>query len=81
MTAYTPIWNRDILNYICVGFNLHITTDTDLNLLQTQMHIYIYTHTHTHTKCVREREKNQMGGAYSAYGGKERRIQGFGGET
>jgi hypothetical protein len=26
-------------------------------------------------------EKNEMGGACSAYGGKERRIQGFGGET
>jgi hypothetical protein len=26
-------------------------------------------------------EKNEMGGACSAYGGEERRIQGFGGET
>jgi len=26
-------------------------------------------------------EKNAMGGACSAYGGEERRIQGFGGET
>ena len=26
-------------------------------------------------------EKNKMGGACSAYGGEERRIQGFGGET
>jgi len=26
-------------------------------------------------------EKNEMGGAYSAYGVEERRIQGFGGET
>jgi hypothetical protein len=26
-------------------------------------------------------EKNEMGGACSAYGGKERNIQGFGGET
>jgi drug/metabolite transporter superfamily protein YnfA len=26
-------------------------------------------------------EKNEMGRAYSAYGGEERRIQGFGGET
>jgi hypothetical protein len=26
-------------------------------------------------------EKNEMGGAYSTYGGEERRIQGFGGET
>jgi len=25
--------------------------------------------------------KNEMGGACSAYGGQERRIQGFGGET
>jgi len=26
-------------------------------------------------------EWNEMGGAYSTYGGEERRIQGFGGET
>jgi len=26
-------------------------------------------------------EKNEMGGACSAYGGEERRIEGFGGET
>jgi len=26
-------------------------------------------------------EKNEMGGACSTYGGEERRIQGFGGET
>jgi len=26
-------------------------------------------------------EKNKMGGACSVYGGEERRIQGFGGET
>jgi len=26
-------------------------------------------------------EKNEMGGPWSVYGGKERRIQGFGGET
>jgi hypothetical protein len=26
-------------------------------------------------------EKNEMGGACGAYGGEERRIQGFGGET
>jgi hypothetical protein len=26
-------------------------------------------------------EKNEMGGACSVYGGEERRIQGFGGET
>ena len=26
-------------------------------------------------------EKNAMGGAYSTYGGGERRVQGFGGET
>jgi hypothetical protein len=26
-------------------------------------------------------EKNEMGGACSAYGGEKRRIQGFGGET
>ena len=26
-------------------------------------------------------EKNEMGGACSAYGGEERRMQGFGGET
>jgi hypothetical protein len=26
-------------------------------------------------------EKNKMGGACSAYGGQERRIEGFGGET
>jgi hypothetical protein len=26
-------------------------------------------------------EKNEMGGACSSYGGEERRIQGFGGET
>jgi len=26
-------------------------------------------------------ERNEMGGACSAYGGEERRIQGFGGET
>ena len=26
-------------------------------------------------------EKNEMGGACSAYGGEERRIQGFGGQT
>jgi hypothetical protein len=26
-------------------------------------------------------EKNEMGGACSAYGGEERRIKGFGGET
>jgi hypothetical protein len=26
-------------------------------------------------------EKNEMGGECSAYGGEERRIQGFGGET
>jgi hypothetical protein len=26
-------------------------------------------------------EKNKMSGAYSAYGGEERRIQGFGRET
>ena len=26
-------------------------------------------------------EKNEMSGACSAYGGEERRIQGFGGET
>jgi drug/metabolite transporter superfamily protein YnfA len=26
-------------------------------------------------------EKNEMGRAYNAYGGEERRIQGFGGET
>jgi len=26
-------------------------------------------------------EKNEMGGACSAYGGKERHVQGFGGET
>jgi len=26
-------------------------------------------------------KKNEMGGACSAYGGEERRIQGFGGET
>ena len=26
-------------------------------------------------------EKNAMGGACSAYGGGERRVQGFGGET
>jgi hypothetical protein len=26
-------------------------------------------------------EKNEMGGAYSAYGGEERRTQGCGGET
>jgi len=26
-------------------------------------------------------EKNEMAGACSAYGGEERRIQGFGGET
>jgi hypothetical protein len=26
-------------------------------------------------------EKNEMGGICSAYGGEERRIQGFGGET
>jgi len=26
-------------------------------------------------------EKNEMGGAWSAYGGEERRIEGFGGET
>jgi len=28
-----------------------------------------------------EIEKNEMGGACSAYGGEERHIQGFGGET
>jgi putative IMPACT (imprinted ancient) family translation regulator len=26
-------------------------------------------------------EKNEMGGTYRAYGGEERHIQGFGGET
>jgi hypothetical protein len=26
-------------------------------------------------------EKNEIGGAYSAYGGGERRVQGFGGKT
>jgi len=26
-------------------------------------------------------KKNEMGGAYGAYGGGERRVQGFGGET
>jgi len=26
-------------------------------------------------------EKNEMGGAFSAFGREERRIQGFGGET
>jgi len=26
-------------------------------------------------------EKNEMGGACSAYGGEERRVEGFGGET
>jgi len=30
---------------------------------------------------VIKNEKNEMGGACSVYGGEERRIQGFGGET
>ena len=31
--------------------------------------------------CGYKIEKNEMGGACSAYGGGERRVQGFGGET
>jgi len=30
---------------------------------------------------IDQSRKNEMGGAYSAYGGEERYIQGFGGET
>ena len=30
---------------------------------------------------LRKIDKNEMGGPYSAYGGEERRIEGFGGET
>jgi hypothetical protein len=32
-------------------------------------------------KAVTKIEKNEMGGACSAYGGEERCVQGFGGET
>ena len=32
--------------------------------------------------CVGDKiEKNEMGGAHSAYGGGERHVQGFGGES
>ena len=35
-----------------------------------------------HQNCSGDKiEKNEMGGARSAYGGGERHIQGFGGET
>jgi hypothetical protein len=35
----------------------------------------------THYCAVDKLEKNMMGGACSAYGGRDRRVQGFGGET
>ena len=35
-----------------------------------------------HPNCAGDKiEKNEMSGAYGTYGGVERRIQGFGGET
>jgi hypothetical protein len=36
---------------------------------------------HTHYFADDKIEKNEMGGAGSAYGGGERRVQDFGGET
>ena len=41
--------------------------------------IYIYTvyiYTHTHIICIHTNEKNEMGGAHSAYGGVETRFLG-----
>ena len=37
--------------------------------------------THTEYCAGGKIEKNEMGGAYGAYGGRERGAQGFGGET
>jgi len=36
---------------------------------------------HTQYRLGDKIEKNEMGGACSAYGGEERRVQGFGGEN
>jgi len=49
-----------------------------LNILLTRLHVYIYYPVFSNGDKI---EKNEMGGAYSAYGEEERRIQGFGGRT
>jgi len=49
--------------------------------------VYLASHTVSNKSVEAKRhsgdeiEKNEMGGACSVYGGEERRIQGFGGET
>ena len=45
-------------------------------------YVYYGTHTHIYIYCSCDKiEENEMGGACSTYGGGERRVQGFGGET
>jgi hypothetical protein len=47
------------------------------NLIMRSFMILLLTH-----YCADDKiEKNEMGGACSAYGGKKRRVQDFGGET
>ena len=56
-----------------------------LNVAQSSSEIpegFMNNPVHTPEYCSGDKiEKNEMGGACSAYGGEERRIQGFSGET
>ena len=65
---------------ICVSFVLSVCSCAELKLVPLLLKQHVHKHLVNVSISVIQ-ENNEMGGACSAYGGGERCVQGFGGET